>query len=129
MILSDQLYNRKRYGEMSLAEAAKSLFEERTMSMSDYRRGVEDATKPLNLNPLTGHSASEIDEIVAERRKALLTRKVTKWVNIYQSNSDGVISSGGVHASEDFARALVDGYKSSRLKYLGAYPIEIETPA
>jgi hypothetical protein len=128
MILSDQLYNRKRYGEMSLAEAAKSLFEERTMSMSDYRRGVEDATKPLNLNPLTGHSASEIDEIVAERRKALLTRKVTKWVNIYQDGN--VIQTGykSLYDSKEDA-ALFTKYPDYGFKYIGTYPIEIETPA
>jgi len=60
------------------------------MSTEDYKRGVEDATKPVTLeeihqNPLVGINYFS-DVVLAERRKKLLTKKVIKWTGVIKSN-------------------------------------------
>lgn len=61
--------------------------EDISMSQDDYKRGVEDGTKTLFVE--TGsvfYRPSEINAALENRRKSLLTKKVTRWVNVYSDN-------------------------------------------
>jgi hypothetical protein len=89
---------------------------EKTVSTTDYkqlpgdmayRKGVEDATKPLNvgehmsLGSSVGRSAPT-EKILADRRKYLLTRKVTKYFFLYKPG-DRVSS---LYDTEELARQM-----------------------
>lgn len=116
--------------------AALSSFEqltnkENTMSVtSEYRRGVEDATKPFKFEGLgtTSYDTTRLNIRLSERRKILLTKKVTKWVNIYR-NSEGSIRTGfhSVYDSKGLAKEN-STYPDYGFTYVDSYPIEIEVP-
>ena len=60
------------------------------MSTEDYKRGVEDATDTklwvgAGLKP----GGEPVAEKLAEIRKKLLTKKVTKWTGVIKSNHTG----------------------------------------
>ena len=73
---------------------------ETSMLTSDYRRGVEDATTPLVGQFIFVQAA--FNEEMTKRRKALLTKKVTKYVIIRQSLT-GTPTAATVYDTEDQA--------------------------
>lgn len=105
---------------------------EKSMSTSDYRRGVEDATKPLTPEDIKKSplASSDIairvyDQIASNRRKSLLTKKVTKWTAVSISPLNGKLYSRGY-----FLDTEEEAYsqKSNDSSWVGVFPIEIEIP-
>lgn len=103
------------------------------MGNADYKRGIEQATQPLYLSnegPIYGY---EVNQKLAGRRKNLLTKKVTKWINIY-CNFGTVDDPAALHefASGTLvydtreAATCATTFKQA-CAYVGTYPIEIET--
>ena len=93
------------------------------MSNADYKRGVEDALAnlPFNIGTYTpGYIQAKMDE----RRERLLTKKVTKWVNVWASEGGYVTGQTRLCGSEEYARSTASALP--REGYLGTYPIEIE---
>ena len=97
---------------------------------SDYRRGVEDATGPFSNDLGAGvpFFKTAFDHEMQERRKSLLTKKVTKWVIVLkkEDRSEERIPEGRLFDSEKSASKWCDGYYGSSA--LGVFPIEIEAP-
>lgn len=91
---------------------------EEDMSQEDYKRGVEDALKAVGEDNFFGGYPTVVENV----RKKLLTKKVTKWVNIY---GDPEQSAFWYDSEEEAIESKSD---SPRLKYIGAYPIEIDVP-
>jgi hypothetical protein len=114
---------------------------EKNMNTEDYKRGVEDATKPLE-RPLSGSGFFKIhfDAEVEKRRKSLLTKKITKWAAWYNNGGQGfpifcVYQSWDMGKKEGTTRL----WNSEReaLDYVstpdfnrpvGVFPFEIEIP-
>ena len=115
------------------------------MSQEDYKRGVMDATAPVSL---TIGYVSETEEIpgvksrkglggeaclnafLEDRRKKLLTKKVTKWANVYErahllEPANLTVGHGVLYNHKSLAELSKDEVKGN---FLGAYPIEIEVP-
>ena len=98
---------------------------------SDYRRGVEDATKPLDvgehmsLGSSVGRSAPT-EKILANRRKSLLTKKVTRWVNLYNDASGHGYHYPTKKQAEQGRSLPGNGWLGDH--YIGTFPIEIEVP-
>ena len=106
----------------------KLMKEMKPMSTDDYKRGVEDATKPVTEKSL--YYFTEVNDLLKSRRKSLLTKKVTKWVNVFScapSVSDPASAheyvAGPLHNSEISARLCSQSYG-----IVGTYPLEIEVP-
>jgi len=69
------------------------------MSTEDYKRGVEDGTKSLTGSVVAkriegyqfagGLLIDMLNEALEDRRKSLLTKKVTKWTGVIKSNYSG----------------------------------------
>jgi len=69
------------------------------MSTEDYKRGVEDGTKSLTgsvaARRIQGYQFAGVplidmlNEALEDRRKSLLTKKVTKWTGVIKSNYSG----------------------------------------
>jgi len=103
------------------------------MSDSDYKRGVEDATKEFSYDEITvlpvteGFNSNVLRTFLNNRRKKLLTRKVTKWTNVYRINDEYFKTGQEVlYNTEQKAReAAMIGLS---LTYLGTYPVEIDLP-
>ena len=94
-----------------------------------FRFGVEQATEPLPRYVLGSmlYSATEtVNKELADRRKKLLPKKVTKWVNVY-ADEGGLESSGNLYDSKIAAEMGV-GRAVYTSKHVGTYPIEIEVP-
>lgn len=53
------------------------------MSTEDYKRGVEDALNAVSRDYETTTRPKSIENLVGDARRKLLTKKVTKWVNVY----------------------------------------------
>jgi hypothetical protein len=107
------------------------------MNTSDYRRGVEDALTPITYEDVQKATVSSpeaavnvYNRISDNRRKTLLTKKVTKWANAYHLIYIDVIqTSQGTYPSKQEAEAKNRAtYVDNARVYLGAYPIEIEVP-
>lgn len=101
------------------------------MPTEDYKRGIEQATQPLYLSgegPLYGH---EVNQKLTERRKNLLTKKVTKWINIWETGPSvydpASVRFGTGVLYDDKSTAEANVIDPSRRDFLGTYPIEIET--
>ena len=116
------------------------------MSTSDYRRGVEDGTAAFgseHVFPGTCHKVHtpgcelwgeplgvRIEKLLKERRKTLLTKKVTKWFAVYDNFGTGSLR---IYGEALFGKTTLFNTKEEALKQLdgvdilvGAYPIEIE---
>lgn len=93
-------------------------------SRDEYRRGVEDATKPFDYGPLTASRPDTylLNQKLEERRKQLLSKKVTKWVSIFRKTSMEGGLSGMIYDTKEEAEHFCSIYKS----FVGAYPIEIK---
>lgn len=91
-----------------------------------YRFGVRQATEPI----LSNNSSDDyLNETLAYRRKLLLTRKVTKWANVYRSPSvyDPAAASFGHATLFDSPREAKNSAPSEPLwDFVGTFPIEIE---
>ena len=88
---------------------------------SDYRRGVEEATKPLEEYPTVLKLA--FDEIMGHRRKSLLTKKVTKWYNLYSDGKKVTVGQRDLYDSKEWAES--NSYDTvEKLSYIGAFPVE-----
>lgn len=137
-LLSGDWFKTPIISQVSFTEHDLNYFnpKETEMSTSDYRRGVEDATKPILYEDIQKSTVSSLPEaasnvynrIVERRRKELLTKKVTKWVNIYQ-NDAGEVQTGYRSTYESRGAAAANTkYPDMGYKYIGTYPIEIELP-
>jgi len=101
-----------------------------TKMNTDYKRGVEDATTPLTPYERKNWTApdgvidpDDVGHILAKRRKTLLTKKVTKWIGVYDQNN-GIGSpcyTAYVHDTKE-AATKDSGY----VRNVGSVPIEIE---
>ena len=108
------------------------------MSISDYKRGVKDATIPLTPDEfdrwkltvtdlgrtLTVISTDYVSKLLADRRKNLSTGKVTKWVAVYTGDKVPLWTDSTLYDSKEAA----DKAFEKCANYRGAYPIEIEVP-
>jgi hypothetical protein len=91
---------------------------------SDYRRGVEDAlTRAGELWDKNTYPIS-LETIISNTRSSLLTKKVTKWINMYSYPHLGNPQWGGSTYDTKEEAESYSGRNS--FKYLGALPIEIE---
>jgi hypothetical protein len=118
--------------------------EENEMSNADYKRGVEDATKPMRYDdpvytdPNRG-GLSYFDfanAVIANRRKTLLTKKVTKWFAVYNNDNSGSLRIVGQFTNgPGNGLGLAELFETeqealNRIKYIttgvGAFPIEVE---
>jgi len=118
--------------------------QEKSMSTSDYKRGVEDATKPMTeddpfYNDPKSGSLSYFDftnTVLSERRKELLTKKVTKWFLVYNNDNTGSLRICGQFTNpwnnEGIGKATLYNSREEALAayhtltIVGAFPIEIE---
>ncbi len=100
-----------------------------------YKMGVEDATKPITTERFKGFTLmgttceGVVTEILKDRRKELLTKKVIKWVILLRPGSvreEAYIAQGRLFDSKEVAglRAAIDFGSNA----IGVYPIEIELP-
>ena len=101
---------------------------------SGYKQGVVDGTRllgPREKNAITSTCWPELEvqNILDQRRTELLTRKVTKWVNVYQTTCPSVSDPAGVRIGYGFLYDTKDsalGNLESFRDYAGTYPIEID---
>jgi hypothetical protein len=106
---------------------------------SGYKQGVVDGTRQLgpdekNAITTTCWPSLEVQNILDHRRKELLTRKVTKWVNVYNrlpipygGTSPGLSVSSTVYdTKEEAVEASKDGHGLVSVYTAGTYPIEID---
>ena len=91
------------------------------MSTFDYRRGVEDALSAL------GDDGSIPDVAKAYVRKKLLTKKVTRWVNMYQGHEGIQTGFRSTYDTKEYAESY-SKFPDLGAKYIGTFPIEIEVP-
>jgi hypothetical protein len=113
------------FWSQSAAEWNKEDTEKETPMNSDYRRGVEDAMKSILFNlPLRGlaRPLDVVNAIPGFLRKSLLTKKVTKWVRVF--NSHGTSWTGTV--LYDSKEEAEDNKENLRVE--DTAPIEIEVP-
>lgn len=131
----DWVCNSRRYNYLKSESEFQKLYKdftnkfkkEQIMNTSDYRRGVEDATKPISTET---YADVYVNATLEKRRKELLTKKVTKWVNIYQSNSGKEIQTGYKSLYDSKSEAVsCSKYPDSGFSLIGTYPIEIEISA
>ena len=99
-----------------------------------YRRGIEAATagfthSEITILPVTpGFSSEVLRTFLDNRRKALLTRKVTKWVAVAISPTNGKpYAQGYFQDTKESALNLKTGDPTDQT-FIGAFPIEIEVP-
>jgi len=87
-----------------------------------YVFGVKKATEPISVNNIAD---AYVNNTLADRRKILLTKKVTKWVNFYIN--EGTIQTGlkSVYDSEQEAKKYTT-FPDLCFTYIGTFPVEIE---
>jgi hypothetical protein len=107
--------------------------QEKFMSTEDYKRGVEDAIKEIQENmplPLSKQvdPADVLNEIPRYLRKKLLTKKVTKWVNIYNDDIGRAYHYPTEQQARENAATPANSTFTTGKVYLGTYPLEIEVP-
>ena len=114
-------------------EYIPNLLKGQPMSTDDYKRGVLDAT--VRISDAEGsdfgfynEKAGYLNDLLSQRRKKLLTKKVTKWANVYSylaSVSDPAnVKFGG--ASLYDTKETAEKYAFGTIGLIGTYPIEIE---
>jgi len=90
-----------------------------------YKYGVKQATEPIIVSNLADQY---VNEVFTDRRKSLLTKKVTKWVAVGLSPSNGkYYSAGYFQDTKEQAIANTSGDPNSS-DWTGVFPIEIEVP-
>jgi hypothetical protein len=100
-----------------------------------YRQGILDVTSRFTseeeYSTRRGDSIliSDVYKIFEDRAKKLLTKKVTKWYNLWGSGNRVELGQNWLYDSESEARGTAEGLRSTRTdKYYGAYAAEIEVP-
>ena len=99
-----------------------------------YRIGVNKATEDFTYEevhdlPITeGFNGGVLRTFLANRRKALLTKKVTKWVVVLKAGkfSEESVSQGRLFDTREGAERYVKAQVGDSC--LGVFPIEIEVP-
>lgn len=97
-----------------------------------FRYGVTLATEQLysGYDPVT-IPIRDINKKLLERRKNLLTKKVTKWINIWETgpsvSDPASVRFGTGVLYDDKSTAEANVIDLTRRDFLGTYPIEIET--
>lgn len=86
-----------------------------------YKQGVGDALFILD------EEASLPRSTTAYIRKKLLTKKVTKWANVWGSETNARVGQTALYDSKEYAKGVVN-FSDDLSIYLGTYPIEIEVP-
>ncbi len=94
------------------------------MSSEDYKRGVIDATEPLP-SP-RGLLDCYANSKFSDRRKQLLTKKVTKWVAVGISVSNGKPYAQGYFQDSKESALANKTSDALDLGFVGVFPIEIE---
>ena len=89
---------------------------------SDYRRGVEDALK-LPLTFVGDYTAGYLRDQLEQQRKKLLTKKVTKWYNLYSDGEKVIVGQRDLYNSKERAECNSHGRLES-LSYIGTFPVE-----
>jgi hypothetical protein len=95
--------------------------QEKNMSEADYKRGVLDGTQPFPepyMFPVN-YSTEAINTGLLARRKKLLTKKVTKWFNVYNHGSQ-------LNLSTCLWDSDIEARRDSSPYLIGTYPVEIE---
>lgn len=111
-------------------EYVSQLFKEDTMYVpadpqDAYKFGVRQATEPIIVANLADQY---VNDVLSDRRKKLLTKKVTKWVAVAISPSNGKpYAQGYFQDSKESALANKTGDPGDPT-FIGVYPIEIEVP-
>lgn len=94
-----------------------------------YKMGVKDATEPLSstIDARTDWNRYFFNQQMRDRRKSLLTKKVTKWALVYcgPSVADPARQYFGSALLCDTEEEEADRCKEDH--QIGPYPIEIET--
>ena len=107
----------------------KAILKEPEMSISEYRRGVEDATTLLYAEyPHTTLSVDEVNKKLDERRKSLLTTTETKWVPVAISPTNNKPYAQGYFQDSAAAGLANKTGDPGDPSFLGVFPIEIEIP-
>jgi hypothetical protein len=93
-----------------------------------YKYGVEKATKPFDGYQQQTLPLSQFNQILDERRKTLLTRKMTKWIIAMPGKSgyEEYIHQGRFYDSREAAEKFSLQHLGSAI--LGVFPVEIELP-
>jgi len=108
-------------------EHVSQLFKEDTMYLpanphDAYKFGVRQATEPIIVANLADQ---HVNDVLSDRRKKLLSKKVTKWTGIITSEWSGLPTILELCDTED----EVKGFLAKNPKPLTeAIPIEIEIP-
>lgn len=89
-----------------------------------FKEGVEKATAPLYTAFDEYQYPVMVNKKLEERRKNLLTRKVTKWVNLWKQNEYIITGQTALYDNEATARKTAK--ELQRPLYIGTYPIEIK---
>ena len=92
------------------------------MPNSEYRRGVEDALK-LPLTFVGDYTAGYLRDQLEQQRKKLLTKKVTKWYNLYSDGEKVIVGQRDLYNSKERAECNSYGRLES-LSYIGTFPVE-----
>jgi hypothetical protein len=103
--------------------------QERVMSQADYKRGVEDATKPSSRGEVILCNGV-IDVFLKNRLKNLLTKKVPKWVIVVKRSDitrEEFVDSGRLWDSKSAAERYIT-LSLPESEVLGVFPIEIDVP-
>lgn len=120
-LLEEAQQNIKRYKEIKMAQPTYE---------DGYKQGVEDATQPFTTDDFSGCPITGIGNfnttILPDRRKKLLTKKVTKWVNVWGTETAAYIGRTALYNSKEVAWGTAKVLDLSN--YLGTYSIEIEVP-
>jgi hypothetical protein len=91
-----------------------------------YKMGVKQATATLYLGYQDATvTVGQVNEKLEERRKSLLTKKVTKWATLIRWGSGAILSVNPL--SDTKVEAENKGYLRNE-EFVGVYPIEIELP-
>lgn len=99
-----------------------------------YKMGIEDAIREIQENmplPRTKDPIDVLNSIPSFVRKKLLTKKVTKWINIWETgpsvSDPASVRFGTGVLYDDKSTAEANVIDPTRRDFLGTYPIEIET--
>jgi hypothetical protein len=90
-----------------------------------YRAGVEAGTAPFPLHEVCGRT---VNDLMGERRKKLITKKVTKWVVVLKAGkfTEECVDRGRLWALKSAAEEYVKNQIGNSC--LGVFPLEIEVP-
>jgi hypothetical protein len=104
-----------------------------------YRFGIKQATEPVQ-GDLAGEPAGDfVNAFLQQRRKHLLTKKVTKWacvVSRSRRDGDGLPPAysvyGDLHEGKTSAQQTIVSvggpHDEVRTHIVGVFPVEIEVP-